>query len=297
MLDDTDSIPDKYVLIGILLYILFIVLCARFVSINADEIAVITLFRKPLFSCGSGLLVVCVPFDYDRYSSLPEQLLFPSEEEKKIRITHGFTIEKTNDPLDSRQTTFVQFVFTYKIVDGVLFMQHCPVGFSFREQIREMLISNAVKDCAELPLSLNLTKERREEIDVRLTNELSSQTRDWGIAIVRASLKEIELSEDIISAQQNLSISSINVHKSYNEAQGNYINGMSAAKIHEAFMYAKAEGLNKIAEELNIDEKILVLQLSTLENMFRKSNGNVHLYGNNFQQMLDSVLSMFQSKK
>lgn len=281
--------------VALILLIFLIWYLSGLKKIDADNIGCILYFGKPIKNVGPGICIVPpILCELKRETRLTIEEQFPIDEAKKepIRITHGTTTELTGDPLDTRLTTSVSLTCRYKIIDFVAFIQIIGNRFELKRQLRDLLVSTAKIECVKYPLSINL--QRIEEINYLLRNAVEKLTKDWGVQIVNV-LIEIELGNEINSAQTGVSVSAINIVTNKNNAQKIIADGYAEAEVHKMFQFAKAEGLNSLASKLGIDDKEALYKLDTIGNIFRKSNGDFNLYGSDVQQFFTMIASIYKS--
>jgi len=250
-------------------------------KVGSEFIGCVLEFGRPLYQVDPGLHFIPSGFCELRLETklaIEEQI--PDDNKNPIRITHGKTIAPTGDPLDTRLTTSVNFTYRYKITDYVSFIQNIGNRSELRKQVRDVIVNLTAIECSKLTLALNL--DRREQINYLLEEAVKQWTQTWGVKIIAVQLREIDLGNEIDKAQTSVSVSAIT---NINNAQKIAINGAAEAEVHK-----------EIASKLGIDDKAAIYQVETLANVWRKSNADLNLYGNDVQQLFGMLMSIYKDK-
>ncbi len=260
-------------------------------QVGPQEIGLILLFGKPVRQIGPGFAWVIFPWSLMRHSALTIEEQYPQDEPNGDRapifVTHGKGSLGESEPLDNQLTTTVSIVCRYKVVDFAQFLTTIGDSSQLRRQVRDVVVTTTQVECAKEPVGRNLM--RLPDINSALTKAVEVHTRSWGIQVVSVTLQSIDLGGAINTALTNVPISIINKEINRNNAQKIYFEGVAQADVHKAFQFAKAEGYKTIARELNIPEAVVVYQIDTLANMWRRNNADVSLIGGDMAEVFKMV--------
>ncbi len=283
---------------GVIIFVILIVwVLGSIRKIGPERIGCVIEFGRPMYQIGPGLHFVPNMFCELRLESklAIEEQIPEDTKSNPIRITHGITSQPTGDPLDTRLTTSVNFKYRYKINDYVLFIQNVGNRWELKRQVHDIIVNTAAIECAKFTLAINL--DRRGELNHLLNKAVKDWTKDWGIEFINIQLQEIDLGNEIDKAQTNVSVTAINIASNRNNAQKIIFDGSAEAQVHKMFQYAKAEGIREIADKLGVDDKTAIYQIETLANVWRKSNADLNLYGNDVQQLFGMLMSFYKEKE
>lgn len=283
----------------ILILILFAFLVISWVTgieeVGPNENGLILYWGKPMFQIGSGFIWLPARkiWSLHRETKLVIEERYPKDENTNseniapIYITHGASTVVSSDPLDHRITTSVSIVCRYKIVDLKMFITKIGDKEQLRKQIRDVVVTTAQVECSKATVGANFN--RLTEINTELKSAVEILTHDWGIKIESVLLQNIDLGGAINEALRNVPISIINKEVNKNNAQKIMYEGLAHADVHKAFQYARAEGFKIIARELNISEPVVIYQLDTLANMWRKNNTGINLFSGDMAEVFKMV--------
>jgi len=264
-----------------------------FRSVKAEEIAVVSLFGKPLVQRRAGLLFAPAPWTIRVEPTLPIEEVFPPTAENEqatarpVLITHGTLSTPSTDPLDNRLTTSVRIIVRYRITDLIQFSQNVGTVDQARNRLRDTVVTIAQAECGRRTVGMTLSS--LPEVNRSLTEATRLEIADWGVALMGVVLQDIDLGGSITDAMRNASVSIINLETNRNNAQQRLFEGQAAAEVHKAFQYAKAEGYKTIARELGVDEPVVLFQIETLANMWRRNNADINLYGGELGEVFKMV--------
>jgi len=265
-------------------------------KVSPEYIGCVIEFGKPRYQINPGLhFIPCLSCELRLLTKLAIEEQIPEDYKNgSINITHGSTTLPTGDPLDTRLTTSVNFKYRYKIIDTVSFIENIGSRYELKKQLQDLIVNKAMIECSKFTLAINL--DRREQLNHLLREATIDFTRHWGVEILMVQLQEIDLGNEINKAQTNVSVSAINVASNKNNATKIYYDGAAEAEVHKMFQFAKAEGIKEIAKKLGVDDLTAIYQIETLANVWRKSNADLNLYGNDVQQLFGMLMTVYKEK-
>lgn len=271
---------ETNVLISILLtvfaFILSVICINGIKRIELNELGVVLLFAKPVYSVVSGVVLVPSPYEIIRESKSIIEFKFPddkSENEKPtpILITHGTSKDGLARPLRHRQITPVSIIVRFKIADLFRYVREFG-GYDYhvftdelRKQIREVVVSATMEECRGHTLDENL--ERQGDIDGILKLAVKNLSKDYGVEIITARIEQFDL-EDIGTAFREVAVTEIQkdvvISKAEAEKQKRILEGEGASEALRLLKFAKTKGLKEMANELNITDVEALYKIDAL---------------------------------
>lgn len=288
------------ILIIAVLVILATSLLGSINEVGPNEIGVVTQFGKPIFQTGPGAVFIPFPFIWTLIKE-PGNIIdekFPDQSKDNIaspiQIVHGTSFIPSSNPLDRNIATNVEMTFRYRIVDLSKLLSVIGTKHNIRSQIREILITTIQSECSNKTLKQNF--DRINELNTLVKNDMKVQTNGWGIEVSSVQVKFI-IGDDIKNAMNSVSTSAFDALSAKNKAQAQLYYGLTEAEIEKAFLYARAQGYKKIAQELNVADPIVILQIDTLSKMWKAKQANLSLYGGTLGDVFKAVTMLGQAMK
>lgn len=173
----------KAITVVLLLVILFTGLNTLYI-VQENEYAVITRFAKIVEIKSEPGLYVRLPF-LDSVGKLPKnQMVYdlnPSEVltgDKKAMVVDNYTIWKIDDPLRFVQTVSYISVMEERLAEAVYNAVKNTLGGIDQNQI------------------INSQDSQRNQINQKITDTVNTQLRNYGVSIISAEIKRLDLPED-----------------------------------------------------------------------------------------------------
>jgi len=229
----------------------------------------------------SSLVGITWPETYITETALLIEEEFPKPYSSVIpvEILHGASNVHTNDPLDIIRKTLTSFIIRFKITDFLSFVKTIKDRKGLITHIQSTILSEAQQECIKNPLGYNLT--HLKDINEALLSKAIEITSDFGVTINSLDIV-IKMTEENNSLLTNFS-----------KARAE---GISSTEFEKALLYAKGQGISKLAEMLNIDDTILVYKIESIGQALKKSNYNFYSLNDQDKDITQKVLSLFYSK-
>jgi hypothetical protein len=227
------------------------------------------------------LEIITWPETYIKETALliEEEFPKPYSSVVPVDILHGASNVHTNDPLDIIRKTLSSFIIRFKITDFLSFVKTIKDRKGLITHIQSTILSEAQQECIKNPLSYNLT--HLKDINEALLSKAIEITSDFGVTINSLDIV-IKMTEENNSLLNNFS-----------KARAE---GISSTEFEKALLYAKGEGISKLAKVLNIDDTILVYKIESIGQALKKSNYNFYTLNDQDKDITQKVLSLFYSK-
>ena len=288
----------RIVMSAVCVFVLFLNIASCEV-VEENEIALISLFGKRLFQV-SGCFIYAPFCSVVKETKLPIAEQFPSESERKshppslIVVVHGAPDSASSDPLDNRITTTASIICRYKIVDLLAFT-NAGGREHFRPFLKDLLIGTLRAECSSATVGKNI--RRLPQINDAMKKSTASLAERSGLEVLSVSVDSLDWGGAINDALQSIPVSIINMEVNRNNAQKRYFEGLAEAEVHKAFQFAKAEGYKAIAKELGVTEPVVLYQVETLANMWRKNNADVNLYAGDMGDVFRMITTFAKLSK
>lgn len=223
---------------GTILLLQIVSIALSFKQVNTDMYGGIVFFDRPVHQVSSGLVFLPWPFfGLKLLSKTPTQIQFPGDPEKTFKggdkkyfdlspedraafvlpiraLTAGPKAGSTTDTgeiLDTQMT--IEPTFTVRFVVDHFWVFLVSIG-SYEETIRQM------RDAGEKAIIEEIAKrtprqvaESIAEISEALRKALEVATESWGISIVEVSMLSPDLSHDVNTALQAITVSKASAKK------------------------------------------------------------------------------------
>jgi len=285
--------------------LLIVLALASFKIVGPKEIGAIIFFGRPIKNVGSGPHFVLWPFySLAKETALVIQQQFPGKPEEifdgsdcespppgKVRAIHVTHIGDNNsdDPLTRSMTTSILLVCSFRLTDLARFLTIVGSLDEAKRQIRDMMVRTASNELVNRNVREAMLK--KEEISSAIHSAVKGFVIDWGITIRDAYLEKIIISKTLSQSLKEVPISELNAQvkviqseatrKSTEiiargdaskislvgtaEAEIIQLTGMARADAEKFMLEARAVGYKRIADELGISEKQVILAMETMK--------------------------------